>query len=60
MRLIFLSLLMLNKTRRNEYKEYKNWHKKKNEADKPIDSRVFQNISYYRLIRSEGENLILI
>jgi len=58
-RLIFLSLLMLNKTRRNRYKEYKKWHKKKSVVEKPIDARIFQNISYYRLINSEGENLTI-
>jgi hypothetical protein len=56
-RLIVLSVLMLNPRHRIGYKAYKAWRQKKGVPKKPVNYRIFQNINYYRLINAEGKNV---
>lgn len=61
-RLIVLSVLMLGRrhsqSRGNINKKYR-VTKKNSFQQKPSDGRVFQNINYYNLIHSDGQNLTI-
>lgn len=58
-RLGVLALLFMNKDRRLKYKKYKDVkHQKVNKSaiKRSPESKTFQNINYYNLIHSDGEN----